>query len=66
MSKVWKKDIKASKLNVGDISNLEKNLNAKLVSNQYTLFDSSRFSHSDCGSWAVKTYANNRILLEWK
>ena len=36
------------------------------VLNQYTLFDSSRFSHSDCGSSPVKTCANKRTLLEEK
>ena len=29
-----------------------------LISKQYTLFDLSSFSHSDCGSPSVKTYAN--------
>ena len=33
--------------------------------NQYTLFDSSRFSHSDCWSSPVM-YANKRTLLEDK
>ena len=37
-----------------------------LVWNQYTLFDSSRFSHSVCGSSPVKTCANKRTLLEEK
>ena len=32
----------------------------------YFLFDSSRFSHPDCGSSSVKIYANNRTLLEEK
>ena len=40
--------------------------NLQLVSNQYTLFDSSRFSHSDCGSSTVKTYADKQTLLEEK
>ena len=34
-----------------------------LASNQYTLFDSSLFSHFDCGSPTVKTYADKRTLL---
>ena len=29
-----------------------------------SLFDSSHFSHSDCGSLPVKTYVNKRTLLE--
>ena len=37
-----------------------------LVSNQYTAFGASRFSHSDCGSSAVKTYAIKRTLLKEK
>ena len=37
-----------------------------LVSNQYTLFYLSRFSHSDCGSSPVKTSANKQTLLEEK
>ena len=37
-----------------------------LVSHQYTLFDSSRFSHSDCGSSPVKTYADKKTLFEKK
>ena len=36
------------------------------ISNQYTLFDSSRFSHSDCGTSPEKTYVNKRTLLEEK
>ena len=35
-----------------------------LVWNQYTLIDSPRFSHSDCGSSSVKAYADKRIWLE--
>ena len=35
-----------------------------IVSNQYTLFDSTRFSHSDFGYSHVKTYANSWTLLE--
>ena len=34
-----------------------------LVLNQYTLLDASRISHSDCGSSAVKTYANSGAHL---
>ena len=30
---------------------------------KYTLFNSSRFSNSDCGSPTVKTYASKRTLL---
>ena len=37
-----------------------------LVSNQYTLYDLLRFSHSDCGSLPVKTCANKWLLLEEK
>ena len=37
-----------------------------LVWNHYTLFDSICFSHSNCGSPPLKTYANNRTLLEEK
>ena len=37
-----------------------------LVSNQYTLFDSLRFSQSDSASPPVKTYANIQALLEEK
>ena len=33
---------------------------------QYTLFDSLRFNHSNCGSPPVKTYANKQSLLEEK
>ena len=50
------------KLDPYDKSNLRKNL----VRNQFTPFDSSRFSQSDCESSPVKTYANKRILLEEK
>ena len=35
-----------------------------LVWNQYTLFDSLRFIHSECGSSPVQTCANKRTLLE--
>ena len=38
----------------------------RYVSNQYTLFDSSRFSDSDCGSSAVKRCANKQTLFEEK
>ena len=37
-----------------------------LVWNQYTLFDSLRFIHSECGSSPVQTCANKRTLLEEK
>ena len=37
-----------------------------LVSNNYTLFDSSRLGHSDCESSPVKNCANKRTLLEEK
>ena len=37
-----------------------------LISNQYTLFYTSRFSHSDCGSSPVKTYAIKQTLLKEK
>ena len=37
-----------------------------IVWNQYTLFDSSRFSHSDSGSAPVKTCANKRTFLKEK
>ena len=40
--------------------------NKNRVSNQYTLFDFSRFSHSYCGSSPVKTHANKRLLREEK
>ena len=33
---------------------------------QYTLFNSSRFSDSHCGSSPVKTYANKQMLFEEK
>ena len=33
-----------------------------LVSNQYTLFDLSRFIHSDCGSSPVKMYTSEHCL----
>ena len=46
-----------------DLSNLN---NLKIVSNQYTLFDSLHFIHSDCGSSAVQTSANKQTLLEEK
>ena len=35
-----------------------------LVSNQYTLFDSSYLSHSDYGSSPVKTCAKKRTLFK--
>ena len=37
-----------------------------LVWNQYTLFDSSRFIHSENGSSHVQTCANKLTLLEEK
>ena len=37
-----------------------------LAWNQYTLFDSLRFNHSNCGFPPVKTYANKQSLLEEK
>ena len=37
-----------------------------LVWNQYTQYDSPRFSHSDRGSSPVKTCVNKRTLLEEK
>ena len=33
-------------------------------SNMNILFDSLRFSHSECGSSPIKTYANKRTLLK--
>ena len=42
------------------------NKDKNLVWNQYTLLDSLRFIHSECGSSPVKTYANKRTLLEEK
>ena len=48
------------KLDLYDKNNVHKNL----VSNQYTLFDSSRFSHSNFGSSPAKTYVHKRTLLE--
>ena len=41
-------------------------LRLKQPTKKYTLIDSPRFSHSDCGSSHVKTYANKRTLLEEK
>ena len=38
----------------------------KLVWNQYTLYDSLRFSHSDSGSSPVQMCANKRTLLDEK
>ena len=56
------------KLERDDYNNWEKPKDEILVSNQYTLFVSLRFSLSDCGYSAVKTYANKRefslLLLE--
>ena len=37
-----------------------------LVWNQYTLFDSSCFIHSECGSSPAQTCTNKRTLLEEK
>ena len=44
-----------------DFYDLNKDKN--LVSNQYTLFDSSRVSHSDCGSPNLNSYANKQNVL---
>ena len=38
------------KLDLYDKTTYKYTQEKNLVSNQYTLFDSSRFSHSDCGS----------------
>ena len=43
------------KLDLYDKNNLERNKYKNPVSNQYTPFDSSRFSPSDFGSSPVKT-----------
>ena len=54
------------KLGLYDKNNYKYTEDKNLVSNQYTILDSSLFSHSDCGSSPVKTYANKRALLEEK
>ena len=36
---------------------------SNIVSNQYTLVDYSRFSHSDCGFSTGKTFANKHALF---
>ena len=46
-----------------DFNNLQKCKHKKLFSSQYTLFDSSRFSHSYS---IVKMHANKRTLLKEK
>ena len=55
------------KLDLYDKNNLQTK-HKNLVWNQYTLFDSSLFSHSDCESSPVKMYmyVNKRTLLEGK
>ena len=52
------------KLNLYDINNLKYTKENNLVANQYTVFESLRFSHSDYRYSPVKTYANKRTLLE--
>ena len=51
-------------LDRGDL--IRTNLKVKPLSqiNQYTLFDSSSFSHYYCGSSAVKIYSNKRQMEE--
>ena len=48
-----------SKKDIYDKNNLQMNL----ASNQYTLFDSLRFSHSDCGSSHVKANIIGRKIV---
>ena len=50
----------------GDLNHVTMKLNNRILSQTSTVFDLSRFIHSDCGSPTVKTYASKRTLLEEK
>ena len=51
------------KLDLYDKNYLQVNKDNNRVSNQYTLYDSSRFSDSDCGPSSVKTNAKTQTFI---
>ena len=54
------------KLDLYDKTTYKYTKDKNLAWNKYTLFDSLRFNHSNCGSPPVKTYVNKQSLLEEK
>ena len=56
------------KVDLDDINNIDICRDENRISNKHTLFNTSRFSHSDCGYPSEKMYANEWAinLLEEK